>query len=198
MKIILASGNRHKQKEILQIIPEHTIILPKDMGIDFDHEETAETFYGNALGKAQALYNLVKLPVIADDSGICVSALGGAPGIYSARYCSDGKNNLTDSDRNVCLLKNMEGVIDRKAFFVCAMVLYCAPYQYYIVQETMEGELTLEPQGTEGFGYDPLLFIPQFGKTVAQLSAEEKNSISHRGKAGKTIATIINNIIPQN
>ncbi len=194
MTIWLASGNDHKKKEIAAIFPEHIIKIPKDAGLEFDPEETGTTFAENSMIKARALYDLVKEPVIADDSGICVEALGGRPGIYSARYGSEGGHKLKDTERNVLLIKELGDNPNRKARFVCAMVLLINPDRFFIVQETLEGELISSGRGTGGFGYDPVLYIPEQGMTVAELPEEEKNRISHRGKAGKLIGEILRNL----
>jgi XTP/dITP diphosphohydrolase len=192
MTIVLASGNRHKKAEIVEILPSHTILLPEESGISFEYEETGDTFLDNALGKALHLHDLTGEPALADDSGLCVPALGGAPGIYSARYGSAEKgNNRSDSDRNEYLLENMKDVSDRRAFFVCSMVLLISESRFFVAQETVHGEITLSPQGAEGFGYDPLFFLPKMGKTAAQLTPGKKNEISHRGKAAIAIARLI-------
>ena len=191
MKIIMASNNRNKLKELSQIVPEHSFVLPEDEGIDFNFDETGSTYLENSLGKALALYNMLKIPVIADDSGLSVPSLGGEPGIYSARYGSEGGAKLSDAERNLYLLDKMKNIKDRKAFFVCSMVFLINEYQFFTAQETVEGEITYKPAGENGFGYDPLFFIKNFGKTAAELTAEEKHSVSHRGKAGRVIADII-------
>jgi XTP/dITP diphosphohydrolase len=219
MTIWFATGNAHKKAELSAILRTHgvdcNLLIPKDAGLDFDPEETGTSFHENALLKARELYALLDKarpplfspgdPIIADDSGICVDALDGRPGIYSARYAgavsseqlavSSGKK-LEASERNSLLLEEVGSASDRKARFVCAMVLMYSPDRFFIAQETMEGELvkSLEhAKGAGGFGYDPILFIPELGRTVAELSEEEKNTISHRGKAGKITAGIINN-----
>lgn len=191
MEIVLATGNMHKKKELEQILSGHKILIPSDLGVDFDCDETGLTFMENALLKAETLYELVKRPVLADDSGLCVQALDGAPGIYSARYGSEGGVNLSDSDRNTLLLKNIEKVEDRTAFFVCAMVLITAPYRIYSVQEAFDGAIAQAPYGGGGFGYDPVFIDALSGKTAAELSDEEKNLVSHRGKAGKVMKTLM-------
>ena len=195
MTIFLASANNHKKREIAEIIASHHFVLPHERGVTFDFQETGSTFYENAFGKAQHLNGIVGEPVIADDSGLCVPALGGAPGIYSARYGSERSNEkLSDADRNAHLLENMRGIADRRAFFVCCMVLLLSEARFYATQETVHGEITLSSQGDGGFGYDPLFFLPEIGKTAAQLTADEKNSISHRGKAAMALARFIDNI----
>ena len=195
MKILLASSNLNKAIELNQIITSHNIILPEQIGIDFDFEETGTTFLDNALGKAKALYSTVRTPVIAEDSGLCVDALSGEPGIYSARYGSDGINKLTDADRNSYLLKKMEGITDRKAYYVCSMVLVLECNRFFVCQETSEGEIAYAPSGTGGFGYDPLFYVSSMGKTAAEMTPEEKNRISHRGKAGAAMAALIDRLL---
>ena len=191
MKIYFASGNPHKREELARILAPHTIVIPRDEGIAFTPEETEPTFYGNALIKAKALYELVHYPVIADDSGICVDALDGAPGVLSARFGSENGIELDSTERNHLLLSKMEGKKNRTSRFVCNMVLYLGPDRFISIQETLEGQLIAEGRGTGGFGYDPLLWLPDFGKTVAELSAEEKDICSHRGKAGRKIARLL-------
>lgn len=187
----MASNNRNKLNEISEIIPQHNFVLPSDEGIDFYFEETGLTYLENSMGKALALHKITGLPVIADDSGLSVPALGGEPGIYSARYGSETGINLTDEQRNSYLLKKMENIKDRNAFFVCSMVFLINEYRFFTAQETVEGTINFEPAGKNGFGYDPLFYIKEFNKTTAQLSPEEKNRISHRGKAGRAIANFI-------
>jgi len=211
MNIWFASGNAHKKAELAAILGSD-LKTPVDAGLDFDPEETGSSFYENALIKARELYRLLCVgghplyqsgdPVIADDSGLCVDALGGRPGIYSARYAGPAgaaANNqkLTSPQRNALLLEELGEAPKRSARFVCAMVLLFSESRFYLAQETMEGEIVKGPEfarGTGGFGYDPILYIPSFGRTVAELSEEEKNRASHRGKAGKTIAAILREI----
>ncbi|MCL1818325.1 MAG: RdgB/HAM1 family non-canonical purine NTP pyrophosphatase [Spirochaetaceae bacterium] len=202
MKIVLASGNINKKKEFAAIFREHTLLLPADIGIAFSHEETGATFLENALGKAQTLRRMMKeegteiLPVISDDSGISLPALGGEPGVYSARYGQTGTAELTDNDRNRLLLSRMAGIQDRRAFFVCALVFLDGEYRFFAAQETWEGVLAENPAGAGGFGYDPLLYLPEQGRTVAQLPAEEKNRVSHRAKAAMAVKNLIEKAYP--
>ncbi|MBL7006518.1 MAG: RdgB/HAM1 family non-canonical purine NTP pyrophosphatase [Spirochaetia bacterium] len=197
MNIILATGNRHKKRELSQIISSHDFLLPDDIGISFHHEETADTFLGNSLGKAQALFAACGKPVLADDSGLVIPALhGGEPGIYSARYGSEESgHNLSDTERNLYLLQNMRSISDRSAFFVCCMAFMLDEYRVFTIQETFHGKIISKMQGTGGFGYDPIFYIPELGKTAAQLSESEKNSISHRGKAGMRMAALIQELL---
>ena len=196
MKIVLATGNKHKKQELAQILSSHDLLLPDDIDISFSHEETADTFLGNSMGKARALYAECRKPVLADDSGLIVPALnGGEPGIYSARYGSDESEHvLSDTERNLYLLSNMRTIFDRSAFFVCCMTLILAEYRVFTIQETFHGEIISHMEGTGGFGYDPVFYIPELGKTAAQLSEKEKNSMSHRGKAGMRMAALIQNL----
>jgi XTP/dITP diphosphohydrolase len=200
MTIWFATGNVHKKTELAAILRGHNIRIPSEAGINFDPDETGCTFLENALIKARELYSLVKAPVIADDSGLCVDALGGRPGIYSARYGSNGRygnedgkgKKLSDPERNALLLSELGRAPNRSARFVCAMVLLFSQDRFFIAQETLEGEIVSGPgRGSGGFGYDPLLYLPEKNRTVAELSDEEKNQLSHRGKAGKIIAKIL-------
>ncbi|AEF84397.1 non-canonical purine NTP pyrophosphatase, RdgB/HAM1 family [Treponema primitia ZAS-2] len=197
MTIWFATGNAHKKGELSAILPGHTIRIPADLGIPFDPDETGSTFAENALIKATALYTLVSArfpgePVLADDSGLCVDALDGRPGIYSARYGSTGDKKLEAHERNALLLQELGDNPRRTARFVCSMALILGPDRFFIAQETLEGELIREGRGSAGFGYDPILYIPSYSRTVAELSEEEKNLISHRGKAGRAIAKFLN------
>jgi XTP/dITP diphosphohydrolase len=129
--------------------------------------------------------------IIADDSGLCVDALDGRPGIYSARYGAKAGQNLADSERNALLLREVGDNPNRRARFVCAMVLLSSPDRFYAVQETLEGELIRAGRGSGGFGYDPILRLPERDCTVAELSDEEKNALSHRGKAARALAKLL-------
>lgn len=191
MKLYFASGNAHKREEMARIFSGHAIVIPSDEGIEFDPDETESTFYGNSLIKAKALYDIVRAPVIADDSGLCVDALGGAPGVLSARYGSENGKKLDVADRNRLLLKKMSGVADRTCRYVCNMVLYLGPDRFWSIQETLEGALIDEERGTGGFGFDPIVFLREYGMTVAELPPDVKDSLSHRGKAGRQIARLL-------
>lgn len=185
MTIWLATGNTHKRREFEAILKGHKLRLPSEEGIPFEPEETGETFLENALLKARALYRRVLAPVIADDSGLCVDALGGRPGIFSARYGGGEGKNLDSPERNALLLKELGAGSPRSARFVCAMVLFLQEDRFFAVQETLEGEIIRESRGSGGFGYDPIFYLSERGCTVAELGEEEKNRISHRGKAGR-------------
>jgi len=193
MTLLLATNNAHKKQEFAAIFSTTTILLPADVGLaGWEHDETADTFLGNALGKARSLWDRSggRYPVIADDSGICVDALGGAPGVYSARYGSGAGKTLTDTEKNLLLLKNLEGQTDRRARFVCALALVLGPHRVFTVEEDWEGRVAHGIEGAHGFGYDPLFLLPN-GLTSAQLSPEEKNRLSHRYRASRRIAALL-------
>jgi len=192
MRLIVATNNFHKLEELRPLFPEHELLRPTDVGIqDFNPEENGDTFFGNALIEAEALYRLTSKPVIADDSGLCVEALNGRPGIGSARYGSENGRLLSAVEKNSLLLSELENAENRRCAFVCCLVLYYGPRRFLCVQETLEGEIGLTPKGNQGFGYDPIVYLPQWAKTVAELSQEEKNLISHRGKAAQKMAAML-------
>ena len=197
MKIWFATNNTHKKKE-LQTILNRNLSLPSEHKIAFNPNETGNTFCENALLKACELKKLLGKkndPVIADDSGLCVDALNGRPGVLSARYGEVNNKKLTSQQQNLLLLDELQNKPERSARFVCAMVLLFDENRFYIVQETLEGEIVKshnQIKGEGGFGYDPIFIVPKYSRTLAELSAEEKNLISHRGKAGKLIAKLLN------
>jgi len=199
MNIWFATNNAHKKEE-LQAILQTNLKIPSEEGIEFDPDETGLTFHENALLKARELRKLLKNTdaVIADDSGLCVDALEGRPGIYSARYGSENGKKLTSEQRNNLLLDELGDNPKRSARFVCAMVLLLSGDRFFLVQETIEGEIVKGREmsrGEGGFGYDPIFLVPGLGRTAAELSSQEKNNISHRGKAGKHIASILKNLL---
>ncbi len=150
------------------------------------------TYIDNALIKARAIFALTGRPSIADDSGLSVRALGGAPGIRSARYGSeDGKRKLDSTQRNALLLSECEVFEDRRCAFICALALVLDEERFFIVQESCPGELLRSPRGSGGFGYDPVVYLPALRKSVAELSQEEKNLVSHRGRAGRRMASLL-------
>ncbi|MDR2393406.1 MAG: RdgB/HAM1 family non-canonical purine NTP pyrophosphatase [Treponema sp.] len=192
MTLWFASGNTHKKTELAALLSGHTIKIPSEGEIlDFNPPETGKTFLDNAFIKAQALYHILKEPVIADDSGLCVDALEGRPGIYSSRYGARAGNTLSASERNALLLQALADKPQRSARFVCAMVVLLSRDRFVAVQETLEGEILREARGRGGFGYDPVFYIPRLGRTVAELTEEEKNRISHRGKAARHLAALL-------
>ena len=182
MKLVLASKNQKKLKELRDILSAQgvEVVSEADVGVDVEVEETGTTFAENAYLKAHAVMEAAGLPAVADDPGRCVDALNGAPGVYSARY---GGPDLDDAGRYRLLLENMRGQLDRRCKFVSA-ICCCFPDGTKVeAQGECAGTLAYAPRGTDGFGYDPIFFLPELKKTFAQLTAEEKNAISHRGKA---------------
>ena len=182
MKVVLASKNAHKLQELQDILSAQgvEVILESAAGVDVEVKETGTTFEENSLLKARAVMEASGLPAIADDSGLMVDALNGAPGVYSARYGGPG---LDDAGRDRLLLENMRGVLDRKCRFVSAITLCMPSGDIVTARGECPGTLAYAPQGENGFGYDPIFFVPEKKKTFAQLTAEEKNAISHRGRA---------------
>jgi XTP/dITP diphosphohydrolase len=191
MVLWFATGNVHKRDELAALLPGADIRIPADAGLAFDPDEDGKTFLENALIKATSLYRLVKAPVIADDSGLCVDALDGRPGIRSARYGSEAGRVISSEERNMLLLRELEGVVSRRARFVCAMVLMLTEERFFAVQETLEGEIADWPRGSGGFGYDPIMYLPEMGLTVAELPENTKNAVSHRGKAAKALSVLL-------
>ena len=187
MKVVLASKNKHKLVEISKITQQFDIelILQSELGIDIDVEETGTTFEENSLLKAKAVMEATGLPALADDSGIAVDALGGEPGVYSARYGFD--ESLDDWGRLELLLKNTEHVPDgqRQAQFVCVITMVTPNGKVIQARGEIHGELLREPRGENGFGYDPIFYYPPAGKSTAEMSPEDKNQVSHRGHALK-------------
>jgi len=185
MKVVLASKNPHKLVEISKITEKFgmELILQSQLGVDIDVEETGTTFEENSFLKADAVMRATGLPALADDSGIAVDALNGEPGVYSARYGFD--ESLDDWGRLELLLKNTEAVPDgqRQAQFVCVITMVTPEGQTIQARGEIHGELTRQPRGENGFGYDPIFYYPPYGKTTAEMSPEEKNQVSHRGNA---------------
>jgi XTP/dITP diphosphohydrolase len=220
MKIYLASSNKNKKREMSQIFPEHEIVTPADEGIEFDPEETGTTFLENSLIKARALHLITGQPVIADDSGICVDALGGVPGVWSSRYAGpsmhrgkpDG-SKVPQEEQNAMLIGELNdeiasGKLDieegkkrglfkdgpRSAHYACAMVFLTGVESYAAAVQVMDGTLledVRDARGEGGFGYDPIFYLPSYGRTAAELSADEKNAISHRGKAARMLKAML-------
>ena len=181
MKLVLASKNKKKLVEMNEILSHlgTEVCSEAEAGVDGEVEETGTTFEENSLLKARAVMEASGLPAIADDSGLCVDALNGAPGVYSARYGGEG---LDDTGRYWLLLENMKGQMPRTAKFV-SVITCCFPNgDVLTARGECPGTIAFAPQGEGGFGYDPVFFVPPLKKTFAQLTAEEKNAISHRGK----------------
>jgi XTP/dITP diphosphohydrolase len=192
MELLLASNNDHKRRELERLLPGVVVRSPRDVGAALDFEENGGTFLENARGKAAALFRTTHLPVIADDSGLCVTALGGQPGIYSNRYgVPRGTQPLEAPERNAYLLRRMAGVEDRAAFFVCCLVLVLGEERFFAAQETVDGVIADAPRGRNGFGYDPLFLFPSRGLTMAELSDAEKDAVSHRGRAARRMLALL-------
>ena len=180
--IILASNNKDKVKEVKEILKGYDIISMKEAGIDVDIEENGTTFEENALIKARAIMKLTGQITMADDSGLEIDYLNKAPGVYSARFMG---HDTSYDIKNKALIQKIEGVkgSDRSGRIVCAIAV-CFPDGREIVKRgTMEGLIAEEIKGDNGFGYDPIVYLPEYGKTSGELAPEEKNKISHRGKA---------------
>lgn len=190
-KLVIASNNKGKLLEINDLLSHLAIeVIPQS---DFDVGEVDEphrTFVENALAKARHASRCSLLPALADDSGICVSALNGAPGVSSARYAGEPKSDTRNNQKLIEALKNQS---DRRAYYYCVIVLvrHADDPQPIIVDGSWYGEIADQPRGAGGFGYDPYFFVPEFGKTAAELTAAQKNSLSHRGKAMAQLVDIL-------
>lgn len=183
-KLIFATGNEGKMREVREMLEGTGIecISMKEAGFDGEVDETGTTFEENALIKARTVAKALNLPVLADDSGLEVDYLDKAPGIYSARFMG---HDTSYTIKNQAIIDKLEGVEgnDRSARFVCAMALALPDGTEVTTRGTMEGLIAKEIKGTNGFGYDPIVYIPEFGMCSAELAPEQKNAISHRGKA---------------
>jgi len=190
MKFALATANHGKIAEISEIMAKLgiEIITRDELNIDFDVEETGTTFYENALLKAQAISNASGFPAIADDSGLCIDALSGAPGVYSSSF---GGLNLSDSERCEYLLNKLKNVEHRGAKFVCYIVCYFPNGKIITAVGECRGEILETPQGANGFGYDPVFRAEDQIKSMAELTGYKKNEISHRGKALKAFSELL-------
>src|SRR4051812_30999729 len=192
MKLVLASSNPGKVREIEAIAgPTLELVLQCALGIA-DADEPHPTFVENALAKARHASGAVRLPALADDSGLCVEALGGEPGVHSAYYAGrEGGRDERDARNNARLLATLEG--DRRAYYCCLMVLVRHPDdpRPLIAEGIWRGEIARSPRGANGFGYDPLFLLPALGKTAAELAPEEKNRISHRALALRRLLDLL-------
>lgn len=182
MRFVLATHNPGKLREMGEILKDFGIevVSPRDLGITVDVEETGTTFAENALLKAKAICKEANLPAIADDSGLCVDALNGAPGVYSARYGGEG---LDDKGRYMLLLSSLRGAPTRAAHFACAVACAFPNGDTLTAEGRCDGSIAYAPLGEGGFGYDPVFLLPGTGKTFGQLTQEEKSAVSHRGRA---------------
>lgn len=186
MKLIIASNNKHKIKEIKEILSGKfsEILSLSEAGIDHETVEDGETFLENSLKKAREICEISGSAALADDSGLCVNALGGAPGVYSARYSGEGANA---EKNNALLIKNLEGTTNRDAYFQCLISLVFPDGRELIAEGRVEGEIIDEYRGSHGFGYDPIFLVKGENRTLAEMTDEEKNAISHRGAALKNL-----------
>ena len=191
MRILFATANPGKLREAAEVLgPDYEVVSPASMGITEDIPETGSTLLENSLQKAKYLFGRTGLPCFADDTGLEVDALGGAPGIYSARYAGPGHDSQANMDK---LLKELEQLIsvpdDRRARFRTVVTLILADGEPHFFEGVCEGAIAREKHGAGGFGYDPV-FLPDAypGRTLAEVSEEEKNAVSHRGRALRTMA----------
>ncbi len=195
-QLVLASSNPGKLREFRQMLaPLGIEVVPQgELGIA-DAEEPHETFVENALAKARHASRATGLPAFADDSGICVAALNGAPGVVSARYAEADGGSREEQDRrnNEKLVAELHGRRDRSAHFYCVIVLvhHAADPEPIIAEGRWHGEISDTPRGTNGFGYDPYFFVPALGRTAAELDSAEKNAISHRGQALRALVQLL-------
>lgn len=190
MKLAIATNNQHKLQEIRTILGDsfEELLSLKDLGIDVDVEETGTTLEENALIKARAILALSGIATLADDTGLMVDALNGAPGVYSARYAGEEHN---DAKNRALLLKNLDGVKDRSAHFATVIALCYPDGKTLTASGRVNGEILLSERGTEGFGYDSLFFSTELGKTFAEATQAEKNSVSHRGRALRAMLELV-------
>ena len=191
-KIVLASNNKHKIKEFKEILTNYEIVTMAEIGFVDDIEEDGTTFFENAMIKAKAVMEFLKekgeeYPVIADDSGTCVNALGGEPGIYSARYSGD--HNFAANRKK--LFEKLEGVEDRTAYFNCTLVMLYPSGEYKTVDGRVYGVITTEEVGDTSFGYDCMFLTGELRKTFGEATAEEKNQVSHRARAIKKLKELL-------
>ena len=192
--IVLATTNKGKTREFQKLLKDFPITIKNlaDFGPIPEVVEDGETFDDNAYKKASFTARVLGYPAIADDSGICVEALDGAPGVYSARYAGE---NASDADNVKKMLENLQNHDNRKAAFKCVISIAVPTGAALTYEGDCKGVITYEPIGDNGFGYDPLFFYPEFNKTFAQLTIEEKGEVSHRGRAIKQITKEIDKIL---
>lgn len=197
-KIVAATGNAHKIKEMREILSAYEILSAKDAGFTGDVAETGETFMENALLKARAVCKETGLPALADDSGLCVKALSGAPGVYSARYSArcgfsgQGDRDRIDEANRKCLLKNMQGQEDRTAYFCCAVALVFPDGREVTAEGKSQGNILKEERGKGGFGYDCLFLSRDLNMSFAEADENRKNEVSHRGRALRALVEKLN------
>lgn len=180
MEIVIATGNQGKINDFKHIFKNHHVVGIQSLLDDFDVDETGTTFEENAKLKSEAAMKLLNKVVISDDSGLEVDALNNAPGVYSARYSGENATDLSNLNK---VLDEMKNETNRKARFVCVISVSRPGFEPVTFRGEVEGELLYEPRGENGFGYDPIFFVPELNKTTAELSGSEKAAISHRGAA---------------
>ena len=187
-RLVVATGNKNKLREIAEIFSDFLVVSQKEMGFDEDVEETGETFLENALIKARAASKALGCMALADDSGLCVEALNGAPGVYSARYC--GKHGFDKENRDL-LLKNMEGLDYRRAYFACAIALVYPDGKELVAEGRAYGDILHAEEGEGGFGYDCIFKSEDLNKSFGVATAEEKNTVSHRFRALQKLRALL-------
>ncbi len=196
-RLLVATGNAGKLREYREIFAglPLELVSPRDLGLDLEVEENGDTFSTNAEIKARAYAQAAGIPTLADDSGLEVDAIGGLPGVHSARYAGDG---ASDADRRHKLLEALASVPDhrRSARFRCVIALYWDGSVHF-TEGAIEGDIGREERGSGGFGYDSLFQVPGAGKTMAELSAVEKNAISHRGQAARAARAVLERLLQE-
>jgi XTP/dITP diphosphohydrolase len=193
LKLVIASNNAKKRSEIAAILKNHGIkIIPSVETVFVEVEEDGETFAQNAKKKAEAFARANHCAALGDDSGLCVDALDGAPGVYSSRFAGI---DADDSTNNARLLRELDGIANRKAHFVCSIHVTCPNGPCITAEGRVDGEILKQPDGAGGFGYDPLFYCPELEKPFAQSSPEEKASVSHRGRALKKLSEELQAIV---
>ena len=193
MEIVAATNNSGKAREFAEILKDAgmSVLTMKDVGISIEIDETGKNFAENAMIKAKAVSKLCDFPVLADDSGLCVNCLDGAPGLYSARFAGE---NATDKELRKKLLSEMEGMTDRSAFFISSVVLLFKNGQAITAEGKVFGTILNEEKGTGGFGYDALFYCDEIGKTFSEATPLEKDAVSHRGRALKALCKKIKEV----
>lgn len=194
MKLVLATQNPKKLKEMRAILANLgvEVVSESELGVKVEVEETGETFTENARLKARAVMEATGLPAVADDSGLCVDALNGAPGVYSARYGGEG---LDDRGRYMLLLESLRGQTNRAAHFHTSIVCAFPNGDELTSEGDCHGAIAFAPMGDDGFGYNPVFFVPDKRKTFAQMTLEERSAISHRGRALRAFAEVLDNYL---
>ena len=195
MELVLASNNPHKVTEVRRILNGIAVRTPAELGVSFAFEETGSTYDQNALGKARHLHGLIGMPTLADDSGLAVAALGGAPGVRSARFAPPGAE-LDDAGRCAYLLSLLHGAAHRSAAFICCIAIVLDAQRLLLVQERVAGRIAQQPRGARGFGYDPVFLVGDGGRTMAELSDAEKDRVSHRGRALRRAGALLRRPAP--